>query len=98
MLKAPNAMAGSANEVRAALLTTLSPDKATRLPAEQYLTRCEQQPGFTVMLLEMVAQIVQKGAGATPEDSSCVQVAGVYFKNTVKRCWDPSDENEKENG
>ena len=91
-------MADMAAQVRAALITTLSPAKETRVPAEQYLSRCEQQQGFTVMLLEMVAQIVQKGPAATAEDGSCVQVAGVYFKNTVKRCWDPSDENEKENG
>ncbi len=50
------------------------------------------------MLLETVAQLVQKGAAATPEDQLCMTIAGVYFKNTVKRCWDPSDENEKENG
>lgn len=91
-------MADQSTQVRAALLTTQSPDKAVRKPAEDYLSQCEQQPGFTVMLLETVAQLVQKGAAATPEDQLCMTIAGVYFKNTVKRCWDPSDENEKENG
>lgn len=66
------------------LANTVSPDAATRRAAEDSLRQGEAQPGFLLIVLELVrsdaANMVVRQAG------------GVYFKNTVKKLWDGEDE------
>ncbi len=62
------------------LTSTVSPDAQTRRSAEDSLRQGEAQPGFLLLVLELVrsdgVEMVVRQAG------------GVYFKNAVKRLWD----------
>jgi exportin-2 (importin alpha re-exporter) len=61
------------------LTSTVSPDAATRRAAEDSLRQAEKQPGFLILVLELV-----KSDGV---DMLVRQAGGVYFKNVVKRLW-----------
>lgn len=61
------------------LTSTVSPDAATRRAAEESLRQAEKQPGFLILVLELV-----KSEGV---DMLVRQAGGVYFKNVVKRLW-----------
>jgi exportin-2 (importin alpha re-exporter) len=64
-----------------ALSATVSPDAAARRQAEEQLSTGESQPGFFLIILELVR--------ADNADSLVQQAAGVYFKNAMKRLWQP---------
>lgn len=79
------------SEVFAALIATLSPDREQRRQAEDFLAKVESQPGFAVMLLQLVgcfgnarteanAQVRQHAASTTPESRVARTSAAVYLK------------------
>ena len=62
------------------LTSTVSPDGSIRRNAEETLRQGETQPGFLLLVLDLVRN---------DQASMLVrQSAGVYFKNAVKRSWD----------
>lgn len=61
------------------LSATVSPDAATRRAAEESLRRAEAQPGFLLLVLQLV--------NSSSVDMVVRQTGGVYFKNAVKRLW-----------
>lgn len=61
------------------LTSTVSPDSTTRRAAEDSLKQGESQPGFLILVLELV--------GSDGVDMVVRQAAGVYFKNTAKKLW-----------
>lgn len=65
------------------LTSTVSPDRATRGAAEAQLRQGETQPGFLLLILELVK--------SDQVELVVRQSAGVYFKNVVKRLWDPEE-------
>uniref|UniRef100_A0A7S1XYB3 Importin N-terminal domain-containing protein n=1 Tax=Phaeomonas parva TaxID=124430 RepID=A0A7S1XYB3_9STRA len=66
-----------------AVEASLSPEKATREAAEEYLKQTTRQPGNLLLL----AQGIGSGTAAPP----VAQAAAVYFKNVVKNYWEPED-------
>ena len=58
---------------------TLSPDAAVRKPAETQLQALEGQPGFALLLLNLLSS---DGVDPTVKVASAIQ-----FKNFVKRNW-----------
>ena len=62
-----------------ALTSTVSADATTRRSAEEQLRQGEKQPGFLLVVLELVRT---EAAGMVVR-----QTGGVYFKNAVKRLW-----------
>ncbi|ORX36025.1 Cse1-domain-containing protein [Kockovaella imperatae] len=60
--------------------TVVSHDAATRRLAEESLRQGESQPGFLVLLLQLVR--------SDDVDMIVRQAGGVYFKNAVKRLWE----------
>jgi len=80
-------------DLQATLRQTMNPDRAARAAAEAQLEAWETHPGFTIKLLELIQAA---NAPGTPAEVVAVQqAASVYFKNTVKRWWNPIDEPEK---
>ncbi len=77
----------------ASLLTqSLSPDPATRHPAEKALHGAEAQSGFLLLVLALVeGRQVDAGAGGAPAGMDVRQAAGVYFKNAIKRRWEDGE-------
>lgn len=65
------------------LTATVSPDSSTRKQAEEQLRNGEAQPGFLLLILELV-----RSDGV---DMVVRQAAGVYFKNATKRLWEPEE-------
>ena len=65
------------------LTSTVSPDAAIRRAAEEQLRQGEKQAGFLLLVLELVR--------SDGMDMVVRQSAGVYFKNVVKRLWDPEE-------
>ena len=65
------------------LSSTVSPDAPTRRTAEDSLRQGEAQPGFLLLVLELV-----RNDGV---DMIVRQAGGVYFKNAVRRLW-PGEE------
>ena len=65
------------------LTSTVSPDASTRRTAEESLRQGESQPGFLLLVLELV-----RNEGV---DMIVRQAGGVYFKNAVRRLW-PGEE------
>lgn len=61
------------------LTFTVSADAPTRRAAEDSLRQGEAQPGFLLLVLELV-----RNDGV---DKVVRQAGGVYFKNAVKRLW-----------
>lgn len=61
------------------LASTVSHDATTRRSAEESLRQAEKQPGFLILVLELV-----KSEGV---DMLVRQAGGVFFKNVVKRLW-----------
>lgn len=82
-------MADPMTQLRGYIHQTISPDRAQRVQAEQFLSSVENQPGFPVLIMDLIAQSAQSQAA---EDVAITQAASVFFKNTVKRCWEPDDE------
>ena len=79
-------MQASAETIQAlskTLQSTVSPDAATRRAAEESLRQGEAQPGFLLLVLELVK--------SDAVDMMVRQAAGVYFKNAVKRLWSGED-------
>jgi exportin-2 (importin alpha re-exporter) len=66
-----------------ALTSTVSPDSATRRAAEEQLRSGEQQAGFLQLVLDLVR--------SDNVEMVVRQAAGVYFKNAVKRLWEPEE-------
>jgi exportin-2 (importin alpha re-exporter) len=62
------------------LTATVSPDATARRAAEEQLRTGEAQPGFLLLVLQLV-----KSDGV---NMVVRQSGGVYFKNAVKRLWD----------
>jgi hypothetical protein len=59
------------------------------LQAEAALKQYEAQPGFTILLLTLIQQTATPTAPAA--EKALAQSAAIFFKNTVKRCWDPEE-------
>jgi hypothetical protein len=55
------------------------------------LSQIEIQPGFLIVLLQMINMLT---AASTPAECSIRQIASVVFKNAVKRRWQPEDDTE----
>ena len=66
------------------LSASLSPDQAQRAHAEQFLTQGATSPGFSILLLKLLAAPEQPGG---PLDARVRQAAAVAFKNLVKAHW-----------
>jgi exportin-2 (importin alpha re-exporter) len=62
-----------------ALTSTVSPDAPTRRAAEEQLQQGEKQPGFLLVVLDLVR------TASVP--MTVRQSGGVYFKNAIKRLW-----------
>jgi hypothetical protein len=60
------------------LTSTVSPEAPTRRSAEDQLRQGESQPGFFLLVLELVRN---------DGDMVVRQAGGVYFKNAVRRLW-----------
>ncbi|WWC58466.1 uncharacterized protein I303_101008 [Kwoniella dejecticola CBS 10117] len=75
---------GTLTALSAYLSSTVSPDAHARRSAEESLRQAESQPGFLLLVLELVksdsAEMVVRQSG------------GVYFKNVVKRLWAGEEE------
>ena len=67
------------------LSASLSPDQAQRAHAEQFLTQGATSPGFSILLLKLLAAPEQQPGG--PLDARVRQAAAVAFKNLVKAHW-----------
>ena len=61
------------------LISTVASDASTRRAAEDALRQGEPQPGFLLLVLELV-----RSDGV---DMDVRQAGGVYFKNAVRRLW-----------
>jgi exportin-2 (importin alpha re-exporter) len=81
-------MADPMSQLRGYIHQTISTDRAQRLQAEQFLASVEHQPGFPVLIMDLIAQSAQSQAA---EEVAITQAASVFFKNTVKRCWEPEE-------
>ncbi|ORY33698.1 Cse1-domain-containing protein [Naematelia encephala] len=66
------------------LTSTVSPDSSVRRAAEEQLRQGEAQPGFLILVLELVK--------SDQVDNVVRQAGGVYFKNAVKRLWGGEEE------
>jgi exportin-2 (importin alpha re-exporter) len=75
--------------VRQALLDALSPQGNLRRDAEKKLNELEPQPGFTIILLHLMNNLAQS---TQRDDTGVRQSASVYFKNSIKKRWEPTDE------
>lgn len=75
--------ASTLSALSSALTATVSPDAPTRRAAEDQLRSGEQQPGFLLLVLQLVH--------SQEADMVVRQAAGVYFKNAVKRLWEPEE-------
>ena len=64
------------------LKQTMSPDAATRKPAEQYLETVERNRGFALLLLTLL-----RSEDNSPEMAAVKLAAAINFKNFVKRNW-----------
>lgn len=69
------------NMLRSALEQTLSPVGETRKGAEKYLTTLAAQPGYVLLLL----QVLESGV----EQHATRLAAALAFKNFIKNNWDP---------
>ena len=69
----------SLNFLSQTLISTVSPDAQSRRAAEEALRQGEPQPGFLLLVLELVRSDVV--------DMVVRQAGGVYFKNAVRRLW-----------
>jgi hypothetical protein len=59
---------------------------------EVYLATIETQPGFLVVVLQMIHLL----SGATTTSEGAIrQIASVVFKNAIKRRWQPEDDTEQ---
>lgn len=76
--------------LRGLLASILSSNNAARKEAEHFISSNEGQPGFTVCLLRLISALSVPAASA--EDVAIRQSASVLFKNVIKRCWRPSEE------
>jgi exportin-2 (importin alpha re-exporter) len=65
------------SSIPAILQASLEPQ--TRQVAEKQLEELSSQPGFVILLIQIVLDNIQ-----TPQAR---QAAAVYFKNTIKRRW-----------
>ncbi|TYJ56359.1 hypothetical protein B9479_002907 [Cryptococcus floricola] len=77
-------MAATQDTLAAALSSTVSPDAQTRRSAEEWLRNGEKQPGFLLLVLDLIKS---DAAGAIVR-----QAGSVFFKNTVKRLWSGDEE------
>jgi exportin-2 (importin alpha re-exporter) len=75
--------------VRQALLDALSPQATLRRDAEKKLTELEPQGGFTIILLHLMNNLAQS---TQRDDTGVRQSASVYFKNSIKKRWEPIDD------
>nr|ODO02723.1 hypothetical protein L204_01462 [Cryptococcus depauperatus CBS 7855] len=66
------------------LSSTVSPDAHARRGAEESLRQAESQPGFLLLVLDLVK--------VDSVEMMIRQAGGVYFKNTVKRLWSGEEE------
>ncbi|WVN85455.1 uncharacterized protein L203_100601 [Cryptococcus depauperatus CBS 7841] len=66
------------------LSSTVSPDAHARRGAEESLRQAEGQPGFLLLVLDLVK--------VDSVEMMIRQAGGVYFKNTVKRLWSGEEE------
>ncbi len=59
-------------------------NNAVRRGGEQQLDGIEGQPGFCILLLQLLGRL---SSSTSPEDSFVAQSGAVLFKNIVKRRW-----------
>lgn len=78
-----------AAEVTAALMATLSPDREQRRNAEAFLSKLETQPGFAVLLLQLVSAHLLLRARTAPINIHTLQVqqhaSGTSAESTLVR-------------
>lgn len=74
------------------LQQSMSPDAATRKPAEEFLRSVESQRGFGILLLTLLDSPNTHHHGAARAISAVEVAAAVTFKNYIKRNWKISDE------
>lgn len=74
------------------LTNVLSHDNAVRRNAESYLEQHEAQPGFPLLILTLITQLM---APITPQDIAIRQSASVLFKNVVKKHWVPEEDDKQ---
>jgi len=72
-----------------ALSSTLLPDNKARKEAESFLSSCELLPGFLVLLLSLINQLM---SSTNPADISICQSGAVLFKNVIKSKWVSGEE------
>lgn len=67
---------------------TVSANNESRKEAENYIFSIETQPGFLIVLLHLISSL---SSSQISGEMLVRQVAAVFFKNAVKRHWDPQD-------
>ena len=77
--------------LRGLLLQTLGSDNAARQVAEQTLNQVESQPGFMLVVLQLIHMLI---VPSSPQDMPVRQAAAVLFKNGIKKRWHVADDSE----
>lgn len=72
--------AAAMSDLPALLLASLHPDPANRKQAEHSLNAISTQPGFLLLVLQLV---LEEG-----QDRSVRLAGSVFFKNVARRSWD----------
>ena len=73
-----------AEEIVGHIRATFDADGATRKRGEAFLSERQLQPGFMMQLSEVIMQL---------QDPVTQHAAAVFFKNTVKKFWNPEEGN-----
>lgn len=75
----------NADQLKQVIAESLSPHTETRRRAEENLQAAQKSPGFLLEILRLVAS-------SDGIDPAVRQAAAVTFKNTVKKYWDPDND------
>lgn len=76
-------------EIAAALRATVSSSLTQRRSAEAFLKRCRGEPGFAVLLLQLVQQHSALSIPSGNTQSAIIRSsAAILFKNFVNDCWE----------
>lgn len=73
--------------LRNILINTLSPDAKAIKDAEIYVRNIEASPGFVILVLHLITSLLNSN---NTQDHAICLAAAVLFKNSIKRCWEPS--------
>ena len=81
-------MALDINTVKSCLVQTIHADRQVRRTASEELLRLQKDPNFCQLLLQIV-QAQNQGQLNDQNEATAQHAAAIYFKNYVKKGWDP---------